>query len=494
VVRLLLCLGLASLVWAAEVSLDLPEQIVPNAVLDGAVKIFEPGSSVTAVDLPDVPGLTWQLSNRNSKTSINGAVTVSVGIVLRAAALGEIQLPAVTVHMEDGSTAVTTPRVLQVTSGDPSLVGDAVAKCAFEPPSIVPGQPTTLVYHLYLQRGNVSKLDIAPPDGSISLGERRIAEGRTIDTRGKSWTAVTVSWPITHAVPGTYSVGGQQEIQIALDDFGMRVKRKQIIVPHATLTVEALPVDGRPDDFSGLIGPLSAHATLERERLAAGEGTVLSVTVEGRQTDLAKRPPLRLIGAQCYAKDESGGNESRTFRWDIVPATPGTITIPPLHFPYFDPGSRSYRSVDTEALSLAVLPGRSRDLGIVGGAPIVPTQAPAAPAAPSMPAPLRGQTTARPESWLALAALAGGLGVGLSTALLRRLTIRRAPHRGRQLRAAGSDPIALTVALAALRPALSTTEQHAAADALQDAIDRHRFGGQHLPDPTPWVRALEDVA
>lgn len=495
----LCCLATLALAGAVEVGLELPEQVVPGVVLEGAVTVSDPGSNVTAVELPTVPGLVWQLSNSNRKTIVNGTTTLAVGIALRAAALGVLDLPPVTVRLADGSSASSAPRQLQVTSGDATLVGDAVASVRFDPPSIVPGQPTSLVYRLCLQRGSVSKLDIGPPEGAISLGERSIAEGRTLDARGHAWTVVTVTWPITHATPGSYAVGGQQEIQIQLGDgmFDTRVKRRQIAVPPATLTVEALPAAGRPDDFSGLIGPFTASAALERERVAAGEGTVLSVTVRGRQTGLARRPPLRLQGAQCYAKDDSGDEASRTFRWDIVPGTPGTIAIPPLHFPFFDPGSRSYRSADTEALTLSVLPGRNRDLGIVGAAPAnaaTPAAAAAAPAGPVMPAPLRGSAAARPAVWLGAAVLGGGLAGGLGIALLRRIAVRRAPHRGRLLRQAGRDPAALAAALAALRPALRTPEQLAAAAALQDALDSHRFGGQPMPDPHRWILALEDVA
>jgi hypothetical protein len=499
VVKPLLCwLAVVALGLTAEVHLDLPEQIVPGAVLEATITVSDPADKIVGVDLPEVSGLTWQLSNRTSMSSGTDRSTVyAIGLLLRADRLGDLNVPPIPVHLADGSTLSSAPSVIQATSGDASLVGDAVASCRFDPPHIVPGQPTSLIYRLCLKRGDIAKLNIAPPEGSISLGERTRSDGRRVDTKGQAWAVVTFTWPITHATPGTYSVGGQQEYQIQVGDgiFDNRVRRKQIAVPPATLTVEAMPVEGRPDGFSGLIGPLSVTASLERERVAAGEGTVLSLTVHGRQTDLARRPALQLDGAQCYPKDDASNADGRTFRWDVVPATPGTITIPIVHVPYFDPGSRSYRSADSTALTLTVLPGRNRDLGIVGiAAPTdKPMPTPTRPVA-SMPAPQRGKAGRHPDLWMAPAALGSGLGLGLVVAVGRSLLRRRGPHRGRQLRAAGSDPTALLVALAALRPALHTPEQFAAADALQEAIDRHRFGGQIMPDPNGWVRALEDVA
>lgn len=487
-----MCLA-SVLAMAVEVRLDLPDQIVPNAVINGAVEIVAPTGNITAVELPDTPGVAWQMTNRNGVSSINGRTTVSVGIALRAEKLGDIELPPVNVRMSDGNAASSAPRTIHVTSGDPTLVGEAVASCRFDPASIVPGQPTSLVYRVCTAQGAITKADIAPPDGAISLGEPTVEKGRAMDAKGRTWTVTTITWSVTHATPGTYHVGGQQTYEVALDDFGMRVRRRQVAVAPATLTVEALPEDGRPADFSGLIGPIAATAALERTRVSTGEGTVLSVSIAGRQTGLARRPPLTLHGAQVYPKDEAEQATGRVFRWDIVPGTPGTITVPALRFPYFDPGSRSYRTADSEPLQLTVLPGRNRDLGVVG-APLA--HAPAAqPSAVQhgLPAPLRGSVGPSPPRWAASAAAAAGLAAILATALILRFSRGRPPHRGRRLRAAGSDPVALGQALAALRPALTTPEQRAAAAALEDAIDRNRFGGERMPDPTPWVRALEDV-
>ncbi|MCK6491422.1 MAG: BatD family protein, partial [Planctomycetes bacterium] len=392
-VRLLL-VALVSLavLGAAEVTLDLPDPLVPGVVLDGAIEVNDPPADITRVELPAVEGLEWQLSRRNSSQTrvVNGqqSAVVSIGLRVRAAKVGTLQLPAVAVHCANKTVLRSAPRAVRVDHGDASLVGDGVASCRFEPATIVPGQPTTLIYRLCLRRGQVAKLGVNPPEGAISLGERTVDDkGRAIDAQGGEWKVVTVTWPITHATPGSYPVSGQQEIQIPIGDgfFDNRVQRKQIAIPSATLTVEPLPAEGRPADYYGLIGPLEAVALLDRERVAAGEGTVLALTVKGRQTELVKRPALAVAGAQVYAKDESTAEGGRTFRWDVVPAQPGTVAIPALRLPYFDPASRGYRTADSAALTLVVVPGRNRDLGIVGAAPTAAAAAPA-PAAPAIPA------------------------------------------------------------------------------------------------------------
>ncbi len=487
---------------AVEVTLDLPEPLIPGVEMSGSVLIKDPADNVRSVDLPPVSGLTWELSGQNgSNTSIiNGkrSATISVGIVARAEKRGVLKLPAVTVHFTDGSTATSTPRQLRVADGDARLKGDAVAEATFDPPTIVPGQPSKLVYKIWLHNGQVNKIGINPPEGTISLGERTIVESKTFAADGTPWTLVTITWPLTHATPGTFTVRGQQEYLVVLgnDFFNQRTVRRQIAVAPTTLTVEQLPTIGRPADYYGLIGPLSARASLERERVSAGEGVALSVTVSGRQIDLVKRPTLTIAGVQVYTKDESSGEGHRTFRWDIVPTTAGTITIPVLSFPYFDPNSASYRSADTTALTLQVIPGRNRDLGIVGTPTTPTTSTPVIQAiTTTLPAPLKGSVLPSPPPWSAPIALAGGVLIGFGFFVTRRLVgSRRGPHRGRALRAAGTDLVKLDAALRALRPALTSDAQRAAADALQQAIDHARFGGGALPDLSAWLQMLGAVA
>jgi len=496
--RSLLALLLVAVGCASEVTLDLPDPLIPGAVMQGAVRISDPPSDVQAVELPPVAGLEWRLSNNNARFSVNEhgrqAVVVTVGFVMRASTRGQLVLPPVTVSLADGSTLASVARTVRVDDGDARLVGEAFAEATFDPPTIVPGQATKLVYRVFLRQGDRNGVGLAPPEGAIALGEPSLIKGNTFDAQGRPWEVETVTWPLTHATPGTYTVRGQQEYRtlVGRSVFNQRVVRNQVAIPPASLTVEAMPLEGRPAGFSGLIGPLSLHAALDRERVSTGEGALLSLSVSGWQTGLVKRPTLQAAGAQFYAKDDQTTDGKRTFTWDVVPAAAGTVTIPAVSLPYFDPGSRSYRSADSQPLSLLVIPGRSRDLGLVGQSAPVSTPGASAPPPATLPAPLRGGCSPRPPAWSAGAALAGGALCGLFLVAVQRLAgRRRAAHRGRTLRAAGQDPAALAAALQALQPALATPEQHAAAAALQAAIERTRFGGEALPDITAWVRTLE---
>ncbi|HAT11375.1 MAG TPA: hypothetical protein DCS97_12460 [Planctomycetes bacterium] len=499
--KTLILLFLAVCGWAGEVHLDLPDPVIPGATMAATLRIVDPPANPTSVEFPTVAGVTLALAGQTSQntTISNGqrTTTISVGLSVLASQRGAFTVPPITVVLNDGSRMQSGETRLRAADGDARLTGEALAEVVFEPDRIVPGQPTSLVYRLYLRRGEVSKLGIAPPEGCITLGERTMAESSTVDAQGRAWTLVTTTWPLTLATPGTYTVRGQQEYQVVVGDnfFNQRAKRAQVAVAPATLTVSELPTTGRPEGFTGLIGPLSARASLDRERVSAGEGALLSLSVTSRQTDLVKRPDFAIPGVQAYPKTDQSENGTRTFTWDLVPSAPGRITIPAFAFPFFDPGSQTYRAAQSDSLVLTVIPGRQRDLGIVGqtASPAQPTT-PLAVVSPSLPEPLRGSAGTRPADTLAWLGLIGGLGLGGAWTLVGHLRRnRRGTHRGHSLRKAGRDPLALEQALRALAGAELSAEQRQTQQALQQAVERHRFGGEALPDLEAQIRVLEHV-
>ncbi len=489
---------------AVEARLTFPDPVIPGTPMQGELVISDAPSPPTAVVLPTVPGVELQVlaGGRNETRIVNGvqSSTRAIPIAIRVAAEGPFTIPAFTTTLRDGSTLTVPPTSGRAAPGDAHLTGEVVAKARFVPERIVPGEAASLVYDIWLRRGSVQTLGINPPAEALSLGERTIVQGKASDAQGQEWAKVTITWPITFAAPGTYRVSGQQEIQVQVGDgfFNQRVATHRTGVAAAAITVTELPSAGRPADFTGLVGETTVTSTLERSAIAAGEGARFAVTVRTRQADLVRRPALTLpAGVAIYPVEdvapETAG--SRTFRWDVVPAAPGVISIPAVAVPWFDPVAQAYRRAEAPALTLTVRPGRARDLGLVGQATAPTATMTPAISGPSLPDPLRQpRADAPPPVWAVGAAGLGALlGIGLG-AWCRRTP--RARHRGQALALAlrrGEVP-QIAAALAALRPALTSSEHLAAATALETALEAHRFGGQALPDTTAWRHTLEVVA
>jgi hypothetical protein len=511
IARLLLALATLASLGAAEVRLVLPDPLFAGVVQRGAVTIENAGSRVDHVDLPEVAGLEWQTRGGTNYEirMVNGARSTkeTMPLVLRAQAAADLVVPAVTVVFSDGSTATTAPVTVHPQAPDTSLTGEVQASATFEPATIVPGEPATLVYRLALRQDRARAIKqpaLTPPIGLLVTGERSDGKSETTDAEGREWSIQTWRWPVTAASAGSFEARGQQEwFRCRQELFNQLVieSTHQAPIRPGVLTVTTMPDLGRPDDFGGLIGPVEASAAIERTRIAAGEGTVFTVTLKGPQVGLCRRPALVLpAGVQAYPKDDDDRTKGeRHFRWDLVPGTVGELTIPALSFPYFSPATRTYLRAGTAAITVVVIPGRSREL-VVSGNTAVPEKA----AATSMvaqrlvlPPPVRGEARAQAPLGWSWWLLGGGIALGGGIGLGQRLRTRaaRAPHRGRGLAAAlaARDLEAMARWVFLLRPDLDADGRRAA-DALEQAIDRARFGSDQPGDLQALALPLVGIA
>ena len=496
---------------AAEVALDLPDPLIPDVQMTGELRVSDAPATVVNITFPSIPGMTIDVPEEGGSvqtTIVNGKRSEIRGIPLLVTArvLGPTRIPPITLRLQDGSTLQTKELTVRVEHGNPNLTGEAYAEARFEPASVVPGEAAKLVYRIYLVRGTVEALGIEPPTGSIPLGERTVARGRSYDKDGRQWAVFTITWPFTIATPGAYEATGQQDYQVAVGDgfFDTRVLRGRGARPPAPPAQDPPPPPGRPDDFTGLIGPLAITAELDRPRIAAGEGVELRLVAAGRQVDLLKAPTLALPpGVQAYPKEDGKAPDrnTRIFRYDLVPSTAGEVMVPAVSIPFFDPEAKVYRRAVSKETTLAVVPGRTRDLGVTG-APAAPAAIPGKPVEPavagskSLPPPLRGDALQPPSPRMPLLVGLACLAAGGMLAGVRLLLARRpAAHRGRALARAVStgDLTAAAVALASLRPALTTESQKQAAATLEQTIDRARFGGHSFADPTALLAELEKL-
>ncbi len=278
-------------------------------------------------------------------------------------------------------------------------------------------------------------------------------------------------------------------------------------VPAAVLRVTSPPDAGRPADFSGVIGPLIVKTHVEPSRITLGESVRLIVSLRGggnlwdvqdpfagfespAAEWFATRPVLKLLPGTRLGVQ-------RLFEYDLVPHRAGTLNIPALQIPYYDPVGRAYEAASAARIRVAVEP-RS---------PVSPALPPSQPLAePSIEAVDGG--------WIGLALL-GSVTVAAATAAisLRRrasgsaardeIDAARAAHAtgdrdaeaaalARALRAALRPHLAADAARASEKLARAGPEARVAA-ALQAlaAVERARFDPSALlPHPTEVERTI----
>lgn len=133
------------------------------------------------------------------------------------------------------------------------------------------------------------------------------------------------------------------------------------------LNVKPLPAQGRPDDFSGLVGNFQIKSNLSRNELMTNDATNLTITVNGTGNIQHITIPELNFPPDCDVTDprlsdniNTKGNlvsGSRHFEYVIIPRSSGNFKIPSVRFSYFDVGSGNYKTVTTNDYELKVEKG-----------------------------------------------------------------------------------------------------------------------------------------
>ncbi|MBW1670981.1 MAG: protein BatD [Deltaproteobacteria bacterium] len=138
------------------------------------------------------------------------------------------------------------------------------------------------------------------------------------------------------------------------------------------LNVLPLPGEGKPSDFSGLVGSFKINSKLEPDTIKAGESATLTVFVSGRGNvnripDLKWPEPDHI---KVYAdepvlevkEDAEGLSGSKTMKWALVPGKEGRYKIPSLSLSFFDTKTNQYRKIETSRFCISALPGEVKQI------------------------------------------------------------------------------------------------------------------------------------
>jgi hypothetical protein len=309
------------------------------------------------------------------------------------------------------------------------------------------GEPLLLTYFLYTQVG-VSNLNFKEAPQFAGFWTEDLEQPRN----PPSGEAATVGGEVYRRFPimrkllfptraGTLEIP-PATLRIALAARGFFDDGQEVERATKPVTVSVAPL---PDaaSFSGAVGRFQATATLDKESVALGEAALLRFRVEGTgNLKWIDRPPtIEVVGAKVYPPQvksdlkvtAQGIRGSRTWEFVVVPETSGTLEVPAVEFPFFDPKAERVVSSTTDALTLRVERGTVAAAQPIPAAPslgdggALPLRADLDPSLLAVPA-LGGRAVA----FLALMALLthGALwGGGLVRGAFRRVGGRTTPVR-----------------------------------------------------------------
>lgn len=346
-------------------------------------------------------------NNSQSITIVNGRMTRTVqqgytfNYQLTPTRAGQLNIPSFVVKAGDQS-ARTQPMRVQVLP--PSEIEDFKLRQALSSTRAYVGQPVMLTTVWYIGR-NVDQFKFTVPVFEDSrfetLDPRRnvtptanndyfeapVNDSRVVAKKGRgslngySFVTVTFEKLLAPLQAGKVQLPSSTVAFRALntsrrgsgslfDDFfggGMfsaRAMYESFAIPSNRPTLEVLPLpdQGRPANFSGLIGEFGFAAEASPTEVNVGDPITLTVSVTGPEyLDFVKLPNFleqSRLTADFKVPDEMAPGEkkgkAKVFTQTIRARTARASQIPPLEFNYLDPDSGQYVTAKTDPIPLTV--------------------------------------------------------------------------------------------------------------------------------------------
>lgn len=151
------------------------------------------------------------------------------------------------------------------------------------------------------------------------------------------------------------------------DIFGRRRMtrvNRTISAGKRTINVKALPIEGKPDNFTGAVGDFDFNVSTNKTSLDANEALELKIRVEGTgNLKLFNLPSLNLPSSlEVYepvrdnkvAINIKGMNGFINDTYTVIPQFKGSYPIRPITFSYFDVKSKSYKTLSSDEIIIQV--------------------------------------------------------------------------------------------------------------------------------------------
>ncbi|MCX5690961.1 MAG: BatD family protein [Planctomycetota bacterium] len=213
------------------------------------------------------------------------------------------------------------------------------------------------------------------------LGGEAVVSRSQGDFNGREVPIFTLDVVITPRAKGPISIGpyrvacdevtGQKARSFFDSPFDDLSQTRRAIVESNSIALEVKPVpeEGKPAEFSGLIGRFSIEATSPQTQANVGDPVPLSVTIKGPEPQSAIKAPdldAQVDFASLFkaapegweaatASDPQGG---RAFTTTVRPKSDTITQIPPIKLAYFDTSTGKYAVATSKPLALKVKASR----------------------------------------------------------------------------------------------------------------------------------------
>ena len=342
------------------------------------LRIEAPNLAIPQPALPPIPGFQSVGKYQTIQKTGTGRA-LAFHYLLTPTESGRLTVPAFTLRIGDqtmtvpGFTADVETSAPPVVSPKPvpSALGDEIFLAAtLSPDKAFTGQPVTYTLHLFTRR-SVRGLDVVKtPDFK---GFRKVEDPaatksptRQVNRDGRLFLdAVVIRAILFPLQPGRLEIGPYStELKLEPDGHGGPL-RVTVVGGQIGLDVSALPQ--APADFKGAVGSFNLSVTkLAPSKADLGQPFQWAILVEGSgflPEDPIVWPSTPFFGAYPATTEDTSGfsrGEYEVHRLVTMPMLPklaGDAELPPARLVYFDPSSKSYKTLEAGGARLTVVGG-----------------------------------------------------------------------------------------------------------------------------------------
>ncbi len=526
---------------AAHLEAVLPtEALTVGQTVELTVQLQD-GSAKGLPEVPHGPGLQVDYQGQGqSVVSVNFKTTRIQRYTYQLTALSEGIFQVGPVALEvDGKTLRSEP--LRVTVRPRSAAQQAAHSLTASLTDTAPYVGEVVVYGTrYRRTQEIRRGEFTEPTFDAFLAvknteaeqkEYAVQEGGQTAMVNDRWTALVATKAGASTLPAsllTLQIPEPRRRNQRYDPFFDRTPTRVERLASEPIPVEVrpLPALDRPADFSGLVGRFSVTVAPSATEVRLGGSITLDILLEGDGSLTGFTLPALAEGAGFRAYDTPGAVtaalQDGVFRARLpieralVPEREGELTVPPLRLSVFDPQTEQYTTLESEPLTVRVLPGDgASEVASFGEGSLDVSQSIEALGEDILPAPgagsVRAGTLSAAVPWalgLGLTPLLGFLGWSLAGRVRTpRTEDPRVRFRG-QLNALPAEPAQRIAVLESIfRDAAATRlgvpapslDRHqiatlgAEAETLAADLDAARYGGASVADLEPRIRAFVET-
>ena len=154
------------------------------------------------------------------------------------------------------------------------------------------------------------------------------------------------------------------------------------------INVLPLPTEGKPEDFSGMVGSYSFSANFDRTNLKVGEALTLAISIKGDGTPGTITDPklpdfseFRSVPPENSINKKVSGNKvitSKDVKVFLYPKKKGTFEIPAITYSWFNPAKKKYETASAGPWTIEV------EKGDAPAEPVYQTPVSASPSTPAV--------------------------------------------------------------------------------------------------------------